>query len=123
MKPQSAIWVAVTLIILVGLLNFHAPHFLLEGRTEFSTAEYLLEFILLVNVIAALVAAFGIYHCRRWGWIVGIGVSVFSALLWLAQETIGLPGLPQQWFEPNRLARCRSVVRSHSVWLSLSATE
>jgi hypothetical protein len=103
-KPQSTISVGITLIVIVGLVNFHIPHFLLEGRTEFSAAEYLLEFILLVNVIAALIAAFGIYRGRRWGWVLGIGVSVFSAFLWLAQETVGLPGLPQQWFEPSRIA-------------------
>ena len=88
--------------MLVGLLNFHVPHFLLESR-DLNTTEYLLEAVLLANVAASLVAAFGILCWRQWGWIIGIVVCVFSAILWVAQESIGLPGLPQQWFEPSRL--------------------
>jgi hypothetical protein len=90
------------LIVLVALLNFHVPHFLLESR-DLNTTEYLLEAVLLANVAASLVAAFGILCSRQWGWIIGIVVCVFSAILWVAQESIGLPGLPQQWFEPSRL--------------------
>src|SRR5579863_1260322 len=93
----------ILLIVVVGLLNFHIPHFLLEGSTEFSAAEYALEFILLANVITALIAATGIYRSRRWGWQAGVVVCAFSAVLWFVQETVGLPGLPQQWLEPSRL--------------------
>lgn len=55
------------------------------------------------NVIAAFIAAIGIYRSRCWGWQVGVTVCAFTFLLWIAQETIGLPGLPQQWLEPSRI--------------------
>jgi hypothetical protein len=101
-NPRQTSWTGPAFIVLVGLLNFHVPHFLLESR-DLNTTEYLLEAVLLANVAASLVAAFGILCSRQGGWIIGIVVCVFSAILWVAQESIGLPGLPQQWFEPSRL--------------------
>jgi len=103
-KPsQQTEWTKIVLVILVGLLNFHVPHYLFEHTSEPGRAEYLLELILVANVIAALAAAAGIYRGQRWGSRLGIGVCLVSALLWLAQETVGLPGLPQQWLEPSRI--------------------
>jgi hypothetical protein len=91
------------LVVVVSLLDFHIPHFFLESRSNFGVAEYLLELVLLANVIASIIAAVGIYRSRRWGWLIGIAACAFSGLLWLMQETVGLPGLPQQWLEPSRL--------------------
>jgi len=100
--------------MLVGFLNFHVPHFLLESR-DLNTTEYLLEAVLLANVAASLVAAFGILCSRQWGWIIGIVVCVVSAILWVAQESIGLPGLPQQWFDRAGLSRC-SLKQASLFW-------
>jgi hypothetical protein len=30
-------------------------------------------------------------------------IVLISVLLYITQETVGLPGLPQNWFEPSRL--------------------
>jgi len=100
-KPQVT-WVGITLIFIVGLLNFHIPHFFLESN-HLSGAGRLIELVYVLNLLGALVAAVGIYKAKRWAWSLGIGVSVLSALLWIAQETVGLPDLPQQWFEPSRI--------------------
>ncbi len=81
----------MVLIVIVGLFNFHIPHFLIESHT-YSIASYILEFALLVNVLGAVIAGIGIYRNKRWGWMLGILVSFVSVALWLAQETIGLPG-------------------------------
>lgn len=97
------IW-SILLIVIVGLLNFHIPHFLIESKTVFNSAAYALEFALLLNVLGALISAFGIYYNKRWGWILGIIISLISFLLYIAQETIGLPGLPQMWLEKSRIA-------------------
>jgi len=104
MTPRRSHWIGILLIVVGGLFNFHIPHFFLEPRSSVGTAEHLLELVLCANVIASLVAALGIFRSMRWGWIIGIVVCVFSASLWVAQETIGLPGLPQQWLEPSRIA-------------------
>lgn len=93
----------VLLILAIGLLNCHVPHFLLEPGKATGRASALLEAVLLANVLAAVVAAVGIALGRPWGWRLGSAVAVFSVLLWLAQETIGLPGLPRQWGEPSRI--------------------
>lgn len=91
------------LVIVIGLLNFHVPHFLFQAPGAGGRAGYGLEAVLALNVAAAVVAAVGIARRRRWGWIVGVVVTVVSLALWLAQETVGLPGLPQAWTEPSRL--------------------
>jgi peptidoglycan/LPS O-acetylase OafA/YrhL len=92
----------IALILVVGLLNFHVPHFLIEP-TSFDTATYLLELIFAVNLIGALVAGVGIYRNNRWGWILGLAVTATSFALYLAQESVGLPGLPKVWWEPSRI--------------------
>jgi hypothetical protein len=91
------------LIIVVGLLNFHIPHFLFQDPGAGGRAGYVLELGLVLNVAAAVVAAVGIVRRRGWGWILGMIVAGVSLALWLAQETVGLPGLPQAWTEPSRL--------------------
>ena len=93
----------VLLILAIGLLNFHVPHYLLEPGRAVGTASAVLEVVLLANVLAAVVAAVGIARGQAWGWRLGAAVAIFSVLLWLAQETIGLPGLPRQWGEPSRI--------------------
>ena len=93
----------IVLIVLVGLLNFHLPHFLLETTTSFNEATYLLEFVFLVNLLGAVAAAVGIYRNLRWGWLLGIIIVGVSFVLYLTQETVGLPGLPKMWLEPSRI--------------------
>lgn len=93
----------IVLIAIVGLLNFHIPHFLIESTTVFNSRAYILEFVLLLNVLGALISAFGIYYNKRWGWMLGIIISLVSFLLYLVQETIGLPGLPRMWLEKSRI--------------------
>ncbi len=94
---------AIVLIILVGLFNFHIPHFLIETTTRFDLAAQVLELVLVLNVLGALCAAFGIFLNARWGWQLGVFIACVSFLLYLAQETVGLPGLPKQWLEPSRI--------------------
>lgn len=63
----------------------------------------MLEAGLSVGVVGAVVAAVGIVRDRRWAWVLGVVVVVVSVVLWLAQETVGLPGLPRSWVEPSRI--------------------
>jgi uncharacterized membrane protein YhdT len=93
----------IVLIVIVGFLNFHVPHFLIESPKSFGSASSLLELALLANLLGAGVAARGIYRNRRWGWLLGILIAGICFVLYLAQETVGLPGLPQAWWEPSRI--------------------
>src|SRR5437870_958428 len=65
----------IVLIVLVGFLNFHVPHFLLESPKSFGSASSLLELVLLAILLGAVVAAVGIYRNRRWGWLLGILIA------------------------------------------------
>jgi uncharacterized membrane protein YhdT len=93
----------MVLIILVGLLNVHVPHFLLEAPKSFGAASTLLELVLFVVLLGAVVAAAGIFAHQRWGWLLGLLIVALSVVLYLAQETVGLPGLPKNWWEPSRI--------------------
>ena len=95
--------VGSVLIIIVGLLNFHIPHFILESTTQFNSETYVLGLILLANFIGAALAALAICRNEHWGWLLGTAIVGLSFALYLAQETIGLPGLPRVWREPSRL--------------------
>jgi len=92
----------VVLIVVVGLLNFHLPHFLLERATSAGDAVYL-EFVFLANLLGAVIATVAIWRNLRWGWLLGVMVVGLSFVLYLAQETVGLPGLPKNWWEPSRI--------------------
>jgi hypothetical protein len=95
----------IVLIVVTGLLTFHPPHFLLEpGRYPGTAAgAVVLEIALAVNLLAALLAALGIWRGVRWGWLLGIVIAVIAVVLYLVQQTVGLPGLPKNWVEPSRL--------------------
>lgn len=66
-------------------------------------AGRVLEGGLSVNVLGAVFAAVGIARDRRSAWVLGVVVAVVSVVLWSAQETVGLPGLPRSWTEPSRI--------------------
>jgi hypothetical protein len=99
----SAKAAGIVLIVLIGLLNFHLPHFVIERAAQDNPPTYTLEIALLAVVLAAGIAAVAIFRDRHLGWLLGILVACVSVVLYLVQETIGLPGLQKTWLEPSRL--------------------
>jgi len=93
----------VVLVVLVALLNFHIPHFFIEAGKTSAAGSGLLEVAYAINLLGAVVAAGGIVVNARWGWLLGVAVAALSFTLYLAQETVGLPGLPKMWLEPSRI--------------------
>ena len=91
------------LIVIVGLLNFHVPHFVLERTASAGDTSTVLELVFVANLLGALIAAAGIWIDRRWGWLLGLAIVGLSFALYVAQVTVGLPGLPKNWWEPSRL--------------------
>jgi hypothetical protein len=78
-------WEGVSLIIACGLIHLvSAPDHLRE-------ATYV-GVLFLVNCAAALVAAFGIYRDRLWGWVLGALVAGGAFVMFLVSRLIGLPG-------------------------------
>jgi uncharacterized membrane protein YhdT len=94
---------SILLIVIVGLFNFHIPHFLLEPAKYSDYASRVLELVLLANLLGTMTAAIGVYRNARWGWLFGIAIAGFCVILYVAQETVGLPGLPKVWWEPSRI--------------------
>lgn len=76
---------------------------MIETHKNPGNTSSVLEFVLFLNVLCALISAFGIYGNKKWGWYLGIFIVCISFVLWIVQETIGLPGLPKMWFEPSRI--------------------
>jgi hypothetical protein len=94
----------IVLIVVTGLLTFHPPHFLLEaGRHPSTAGSGVLEIGLAVHLLGCLVAAVGVARTASWGWLLGIMLAGAAIVLYLTQQTIGLPGLPHNWTEPSRL--------------------
>ncbi len=102
-SSKTAKVAGMVLILFVGLLNFHIPHFLIEPRKDAGLAGTILELFLLAIVVGAVIAAIGIYTNMGWGWLLGLIIAILCAMLYIAQETVGLPGLPQNWLEPSRI--------------------
>ena len=91
-------------IMIVGLFNFHIPHFVLERSPDSGARASWLELLFLAVVLGAVVAAIGIWRASRWGWLIGVLVVAVAVALYVIQESLGLPGMPQNWFEPSRIA-------------------
>jgi hypothetical protein len=95
-------WAGIGLIIVVGLLGLHLPHYLAEAGSPGDYAAYPGPILVLTYGWVGDRGAGHRLHNRRFGWIVGIGVVVVSWLLYAMQETVGLPGLSRTWWEPTR---------------------
>jgi hypothetical protein len=99
---RPARWEGIGLILVVGLLGLHLPHYLAETASPAGYFAYPGP-ILVAAMIGSAIAAVAIGRNRRIGWLLGICVAVLSWVLYTVQETVGLPGLSQTWREPTRL--------------------
>jgi len=94
MKNKILRGLAIFLIIEVGLTHyFSADHAYEEAWIE--------GYLFVANFLGALVAAYGIYRRKIWGWVLGISVAGGSILAYIWSRTSGLPGLPvEEWIDP-----------------------
>ena len=83
----------VALIFLVGLIH------LLVTPEYFEYAAYV-GLLFLVNVAGSALSAYGVYRGARWGWILGLVISVGSFVGYIVSRTAGLPGVPGILREP-----------------------
>ena len=91
MKFRILQWVGLTLILQTGLVHLYlAPE-------SFTEAVY--EGLLFVaNAIGAVVAAYGIYRGKVWGWNLGILIAAGSIVAYIISRTVGLPGMEiEEW--------------------------
>ena len=109
-------WAGILLILTTGLIHF------IDAPDAFREMPYK-GILFVINGVAALVSASGIYReARSWGWLLGLVVSGGALLGYIASRTIGMPGLPAEpdaWLEPIGLASI--VVEAAFVMLAAQA--
>ncbi len=87
-------WGGFVLIVLVGLI--HA----VDAPEYFAKATYV-GVLFVLNVLGALVAAYGIWRGERWGWWLGTLVAGGAFILYIVSRSVGLPGFHEaEWAEP-----------------------
>jgi hypothetical protein len=103
----------IVLIVIVGFLNFHVPHFLIEPATSVGDGSYLLELVFLTNLLGAPCRCCG--HLSEWslGLVPGYGDrrhiihavsgSGDDGAAWTSESVVGT--------EQNRFARGRGAIR------------
>ncbi len=98
MKLKILRGLAIFFIIQIGLTHlFSADHAYEEAWIE--------GYLFVANFLAALIAAYGIYRRKTWGWILGIMVAGGAMIFYTWSRTSGLPGLPpEEWVDPWGLA-------------------
>lgn len=97
MKSKVLHWLAIVLILETGLLHF------VTAQHEFEKAAYL-GYLFILNFIGALLATYGIYRRRMWGWRLGFAVAIGSITGYIWSRTFGLPGTEvEEWLFPSGL--------------------
>ena len=77
-------WAGVLLIIACGLIH------LISAPDHLQEATYI-GVLFVANCAGALIAAFGIYRDRLWGWVLGALVAGGAFVMFLVSCLIGLP--------------------------------
>ena len=90
------LWLGIGLILISGAVH------LIDAQDSFKEAAYK-GWLFYANFLATLVAAFGIYQGKYWGWKLGFVISIVSISLYCLSRSVGLPLIPAEpdaWFEP-----------------------
>ena len=98
--PRTFSWCGMALMVTTGLIH------VLEAPDSFQEAAYK-GWLFYANGLGALVAAYGIFRQRRWGWNLGLLIAVGSLTGYVASRTVGLPYIPAEpeaWLEPLGVA-------------------
>ena len=82
--PKAFRWVGVILLFACALIH------LISAPDHLQEATYI-GVLFLANAAGALVAAFGIYRDRLWGWVLGALVAGGAFVMFMVSRLIGLP--------------------------------
>jgi hypothetical protein len=94
MKSKLLQWFAILLIVQIGMLH------IVTAQTEYDEAAYM-GYLFAANFFGALIAAFGIYHKKLWGWVLGLVISIGSIAGYTWSRTLGMPSMNvEEWFSP-----------------------
>jgi len=94
MKSKFINWFAIVLILEIGLLH------LMTAQSEYEEAAYM-GYLFVGNFLVALLASYGIYRKKLWGWMFGLFIAVVSITGYVLSRTQGMPGMKvEEWFTP-----------------------
>jgi hypothetical protein len=94
MKSNVLRWLAISLILEIGLLH------IANAQGEYEAAAYM-GYLFAANFFGALLAAFGIYYRQFWGWALGWIIAAGSIAGYAWSRTRGWPGMNvEEWFSP-----------------------
>src|ERR687885_486164 len=83
--PEGFRWAGVLLLCACALIH------LISAPDHLREATYV-GVLFLANCAGALLAAFGIYRDRLWGWLLGALVAGGAFVMFMVSRLIGLPG-------------------------------
>jgi hypothetical protein len=94
MKPKIMQRLAILLILEVGLVHY------VSAQHEFEETAFL-GYLFIANFLGSLVAAYGIYRHKTWGWGLGSCIAICSLIGYVWSRISGLPGLEAEaWLNP-----------------------
>ena len=95
-RLAMAAGIALSLLLVAGIVH------IIDAPDAYEEATYK-GLLFIANGIGAVIAAYGIWKHQRWGWLLGLLVSVGSLAGYVASRTVGLPQIPAEpdaWLEP-----------------------
>jgi len=94
MKAKFLQWLAIVLILEIGLLH------LMSAQYEYEEAASM-GYLFVGNFLGSLLAAYGIYRKQLWGWSLGLFIAIGSIAGYALSRTKGMPGMEvEEWFAP-----------------------
>jgi hypothetical protein len=95
MKSKYLQWLAIVLILETGFIHFAV------SQHAYEEAGYL-GYVFIANFLGSLVAGYGIYRQKTWGWLFGFGIAAGSIAAYGWSRTLGLPGTAvEEWLVPS----------------------
>jgi hypothetical protein len=95
--PKPLVWAGMALMLVSGSIHLIVAPYALEDAAYKGG-------LLVAAAIGALIAATGIQESSRvWGWGLGSLVALIALAGYVANSTVGLPGLPAEpgaWHDP-----------------------
>lgn len=94
-NSKTTMWAGIVLIVITGVIH------LIDAPDAFSEITYK-GVLFMLNGIGGLVAAYGVFRGRNWGWFLGLLIAGGAIIGYIISRTIGLPGLEVEstWLEP-----------------------